>query len=141
MLFPQWPVCHVGDKTAGRRGNRDKGEMQMAEDVKTFFEEFQRNVGKMKEEVPEVVTGFMGLFEKVMKDGALAVKEKELIALGIAVGVQCIHCINLHVKKCLHAGASRAEILEAASVAVMMGGGPAFTHVTEVVKVLDALGA
>jgi len=39
------------------------------------------------------------------------------------------------------AGATRKEILEAAGVAVLMGGGPAFTHVAEVIKALDALNA
>lgn len=80
----------------------------------------------------------MALFGKVMKDGAVPVKQKELIAIAIAVSCYCGPCIKLHVKKCLDAGASREEILEAASVAVMMAGGPAFTHLPEVIDALDA---
>lgn len=112
----------------------------MPDKVKEFFDDFQRYAGKMKEQTPEMQNGFMGLFQKVMKEGALSVKEKEYVALGIAVASRCPPCINLHVKKCLDAGASRQEILEAASVAVMMAGGPAYTHIPVVMKALEALG-
>jgi alkylhydroperoxidase/carboxymuconolactone decarboxylase family protein YurZ len=43
------------------------------------------------------------------------------------------------VKKCLDAGATREEILESAGVAVMMGGGPAYTHIPMVIESLDEL--
>ena len=111
----------------------------MPEKVKEFFEDFERYVGKMKEQAPEMHDGFMALFQKVMKKGALSVKEKEYVAVGIAVATRCSPCINLHVKKCLDADASREEILEAASVAVMMTGGPAYTHIVQVMKALGAL--
>ena len=81
----------------------------------------------------------IGLFAKTMADGAISVLYKELIALGIGVSKQCEPCIVLHVKKCLDAGATREQIIEAASVAVMMGGGPAYTHIPMVIECLDAL--
>jgi alkylhydroperoxidase/carboxymuconolactone decarboxylase family protein YurZ len=48
-----------------------------------------------------------------------------------------VPCINLHVEKCITAGATPAQILEAAGVAVMMQGGPTFTHVPEVIRALE----
>ncbi len=75
-----------------------------------------------------------------MKEGALSVREKELIALGIGLAVRCVPCINLHVEKCITAGATAAQILEAAGAAVMMQGGPSFTHVPEVVRALEHFG-
>jgi alkylhydroperoxidase/carboxymuconolactone decarboxylase family protein YurZ len=54
------------------------------------------------------------------------------------VAQHCTPCIYLHVQKAIEAGATRKEIMEAAGVAVLMGGGPAFTHVGEVIKALDA---
>ena len=74
-----------------------------------------------------------------MKEGVLSVREKELIALAIGMAVRCDPCINLHVQKCLEAGATREQILEAASVAVMMQGGPTFTYLPKVVEALEAL--
>ena len=111
----------------------------MAGEAKQFIADFGKAMGQMKEQVPDLLAGFGGLFSKVMKDGALPLKQKELIALGIAVAQRCMPCINLHVQKCLQAGANRAEILEAASVSVMMQGGPAYTHIPAVIRALDDL--
>ena len=93
----------------------------------------------MKELTPQAVNGFMGLFGKVMADGAMTIREKELVALGIAVAAPCGPCIRLHIQKCLAAGATKEQMLEAASVAVMMAGGPAFTHLPMVIETLEAL--
>ena len=104
-----------------------------------FFAKFKKDITKMKQQVPDMLTGFAGLFGKVMTDGAITLREKELIALAIGVAQKCTPCIKLHVQKCLDAGATREQILEAASVAVMMGGGPAYTHIPVVMDTLDAI--
>jgi AhpD family alkylhydroperoxidase len=104
-----------------------------------FLEKFKTDFEKMKQAAPDMIKGFGGLFQSVMKDGALKKKEKELVALGIAVAQRCPPCINLHVQKCLEAGNSSAEVLEAAGVAVMMQGGPAYTHIPVVIEALEAL--
>ena len=109
------------------------------EDIKAFFEKFKHDSGKMGKAIPDAIQGFSGMFSKIMKDGALSLQQKELIALGIAVGIQCEPCIKLHVQKCLAAGATKEQILEAASVSIMMGGGPAFTHIPIVMDTLEAL--
>ena len=64
------------------------------------------------------------MFQSIMKDGVLSLKEKERIAMAIGLAVRCEPCIILHVQKCLDAGATKEEILEAASVVIMMQGGP-----------------
>ena len=74
-----------------------------------------------------------------MKDGALSLKQKELITLAAGLAVRCEPCIILHVQKCLDASASKEEILEAASVVIMMQGGPSYTYVPKVVEALEAL--
>ena len=111
----------------------------MSHHIKDFLEKFNIHTEKMKELTPDVMTGFGGMFQKIMKKGALSVKNKELIALAIGLAVRCEPCIILHVKKCLEAGATPEEILEAASVVVMMQGGPSYTHVPVVIEALEAL--
>lgn len=111
----------------------------MAGEVKAFLDDFTSTMQRVKAEVPHTLEGFAHLFGKVMSEGALSVREKELIALGIAVAQRCTPCITLHVQKCLKAGADRKQVLEAASVAVMMQGGPAYTHLVAVMKALDEL--
>jgi AhpD family alkylhydroperoxidase len=111
----------------------------MANDTLAFLEKFKGDFEKMKQAAPDMVKGFGGLFLNIMKDGALKRKEKELVALGIAVAQCCEPCITLHVQKCLEAGNTAPEILEAATVAVMMQGGPAYTHIPIVLEALEAL--
>ncbi|MBN2180707.1 MAG: carboxymuconolactone decarboxylase family protein [Sedimentisphaerales bacterium] len=115
--------------------------MKMSQEIKEFFEKFAKDAVKMKEQTPNMINGFGGLFSKVMAEGSITTLEKEFIAVGIAVAANCSHCIRLHVKKCFEAGATRQQILEAASVAVMMGGGPAYTHIPVVIDTLDTLNA
>lgn len=109
-------------------------------EAKEFYEKIGGRMEKMKKDLPAMSAGFGALFGKVMTDGALGLREKELVALGIAVAANCKACIAAHTKKCLEAGASREQILEAAAVAVVMGGGPAYMHVPEVIEALEALG-
>ena len=111
----------------------------MGQEVNEFFEKFKDDAAKMKQQTGDMINGFAGLFSKVMTDGSISILEKEYVAVGIAVAQRCTPCIRLHVKKCLDAGATKEQILEAASVAVVMGGGPAYTHIPVVIDTLEAL--
>ncbi len=111
----------------------------MENDTKEFFEKFNSDMKKLKEQIPDTMNGFSGMFAKIMKDGALSVRDKELIALGISVASTCSPCIRLHTKKCLNVGATKEQVLEAASVAVLMAGGPAYTHLPIVADTLESL--
>ena len=104
-----------------------------------FFAQFQKDMGEMKQQTPDLLSGFSALFSKVIKDGALTVREKELIALGIGMAEQCEPCIMMHIKKALEAGATKEQVLEAAAVAVVMDGGPAYMHIPVVIKTVKAL--
>ena len=107
--------------------------------TKDYFMRAKAAVDKLRTEIPDTIHGFGGLFSKVMKDGTLSLKEKELIALAIGVAGHCTPCIRSHVQKCLENGATRQQILEAASVAVVMAGGPAYVHLPVVLESLDDL--
>lgn len=108
-------------------------------DPAAFFDRWHSDVEALKQNTPEVASAFGGLFQKLMKEGALSVREKELIAMAIGMALRCEPCLNLHVEKCLKAGATREQILEAAGVVVMMQGGPGFTYVPDVIRILDHL--
>jgi AhpD family alkylhydroperoxidase len=55
----------------------------------------------------------------------LSAKTKELVALAISIVVHCEGCIAYYVHDAVEAGATRQELLETISVALLMGGGPA----------------
>lgn len=112
----------------------------MPSDSEKFFAEWPARFEKAKVAAPDAVKGFGGLFQALMKAGALSVREKELIALGIGMAMRCDPCVHLHIQKSLEAGATPEQILEAASVAVVMQGGPMFTYLPKVVEALEALG-
>jgi AhpD family alkylhydroperoxidase len=83
---------------------------------------------KLGEELPAVMQAFMGLHGEVLVDGALSVRTKRLIMLGASVALRCEPCIRVHVRGALEEGASREEILEAASTGILMGGGPSAAY-------------
>ena len=96
----------------------------MAKGVQDFQQQWKTDNAKMQKLMPAAMKGFGGMFQSIMKDGVLSLKEKERIAMAIGLAVRCEPCIILHVQKCLDAGATKEEILEAASVVIMMQGGP-----------------
>lgn len=111
----------------------------MSTSAAQFYDRWETELRNLQRTAPNIARGFAPLFQAVMGEGALSVREKELIALGIALALRCAPCLYLHVEKCLRAGATREQVLEAAGVAVMMQGGPSYTHVPEVIKALDHL--
>jgi AhpD family alkylhydroperoxidase len=100
----------------------------MSETPAEFYESWPSRMNAMKSRAPDIGRAFGPFFQQLMKDGALSGREKELIALGIGVALRCEPCIYSHVEKCLKAGATGEQVMEAAGVAVMMQGGPAFTY-------------
>ncbi len=108
-------------------------------EIKEKVDEFFEYTAKFGQKHPEIAQSFMGLMGSTMQEGKVKTKEKELIALGIAVGLRCVPCIYAHTQAALHMGATAEEILEAASVAVLMSGGPGMAHLVEVMKALEAL--
>ena len=112
----------------------------MQNPAQAFFEKNKLDREKMREQLPEVMQGFMGLFQKIMMEGSLTAREKELVALGMAIALRCVPCINLHTKKCIDMGVTKEQVLEVASVAVMMQGGPGFTYIPVVMDAIEACG-
>ena len=106
-------------------------------DFPAHFNELNEWMGKLGVEIPEVMQGFGALHEASLKPGALDTKTKELIALGIAITVRCDGCISFHVHDAVQAGASKEEIAETVSVAILMGGGPSVVYGIEAMQALS----
>ncbi len=102
----------------------------MANNPREMLNEFVSGLGKFAEtkEISETVGAFMNLLETEYKGDALDTKTKELISIGISVFTRCQYCIVYHTYKALEAGAVRGEILQAAMVSVVFGGGPSMTY-------------
>ena len=72
-----------------------------------------------------VNSAFVSLRSEIMKDSALSVKEKSLIALACAVAIPCDSCVEFHKEVAISSGANREEMLEAAAIGglVRLGSG------------------
>ena len=74
----------------------------------------------------------MGAFPKLhhiaTKPGALSIKDKQLIALGISISTKCEACITMHTNDALKNGATNNEIIETIGTEIYMGGGPAVVY-------------
>ncbi len=73
----------------------------------------------------KVYKTFLQMEEAAYSDGALTKKQKELIAIGISVVINCESCMEWHITQATAAGASIKEVLEAIEVGIEFGGGPA----------------
>jgi AhpD family alkylhydroperoxidase len=94
---------------------------------------------KYKEEIPGPGKGFDVMYWAINNTGACPSKEKELMALAIAITMRCEGCMVQHTAGCLMAGASRDEIKDAISVATEMSGGPSFVFGAQVLDIVDQL--
>jgi len=111
-----------------------------AQEKVSVFTEIQEFTEKIEDLYPEIGESFTRLNDSIVnKEGALSVKEKQLISLGIAVYAQCEICIYYHTAGAKKNGATNEEILEASSVAFYMGGGPAFSYINYVFDALEEL--
>jgi AhpD family alkylhydroperoxidase len=91
------------------------------------------NLKKLKkygELTPAAWQGFLVFDQAAMAEGAISARNKELIALAVAVTTQCPYCIEIHGKCAKKAGCTEAEIAEAVMVAAALRAGGAVTHGT-----------
>ena len=116
--------------------------MSTADDrVKAFTEFRQRMNQRILDEPNQVVRRFFALDTQTYQAGALDVKTKELIAIGIAIATRCDGCIGFHAKAAIKAGATREEILETLSMAIYMGAGPSVMYAAQAVEAFDQYAA
>ena len=87
--------------------------------------------------IPDTMAAFSDLGSATYTDGAISAKQKELIALAIGVTVRCDGCVAFHARAACRRGATRAEVAEAISVAIQMGGGPSMVYGGEALAAYD----
>lgn len=85
----------------------------------------------------KVYQSFVSVEQNTYKDGNLTKLQKELIAIGISVVIDCESCMEWHIKQALDDGATEDEILEAIEVGIEMAGGPATASARFAMNVLE----
>lgn len=86
-----------------------------------------------------VYGAFNQMERAAFSDGALKKKDKELIAIGISVRIDCESCMQWHIEQAAHAGATYEQVFEAVEVGIEMGGGPATVSARFALEVMDVV--
>lgn len=108
---------------------------------KSRIEQTRAELRALYKTIPAATAGFTTLSNAVKDNGPLSVKEKEYVALGMAVALRCEPCINFHVEALMKAGATREELGDVLAMAVQMGGGPTLMYSAAALACWDELAA
>lgn len=107
-----------------------------------IIEEFKSYRKRMNERILAsanlVTKRFFALDHRAYEKGALDTKTKELMGLVASIVLRCNDCITYHIIRCVQEGASDQEILEALSIALIVGGSITIPHMRRAIEVLDA---
>ena len=102
---------------------------------------FRPKVKAFNDAIGDTAKGFGAIAKSLHGDSALSHKQKELVALGIAVAIRCEPCIMFHTQALIRLGTTREEIADVLAVCVEMGGGPAVMYGTKALECFDDLSA
>ena len=115
--------------SGGQGDGKDGGEDRLAE----FTAFRQRMNERILAEDNQVVRRFFALDTQTYKPGALDVKTKELLGLVASLVLRCDDCVTYHLVRCREEGVTRAEMFEAASVGLIVGGSIVIPHLRRAV--------
>jgi len=104
-------------KSMNTMENLDKNKIEQIEQMRKQAHEFYLKKSKVYE-------SFVDLEAQTYKDGELTRKQKELIAIGISIVINCEPCLEWHIKQAIKDCATEGEIIEAIEVGIEMSGGP-----------------
>lgn len=82
---------------------------------------------------------FFNMDSNTYRDGALPKQTKELLGLVASAVLRCNDCIDYHLEQCAKTGSSKAEIVDALNVALIVGGSIVIPHLRHAVETLEIL--
>lgn len=94
-------------------------------------------IDDLKKELPIPMEVFENFWAAAEKESVLDAKTKLLINIALSIAAQCEWCLTFYVRAALNKGATRQEILDAASMAILMHGGSALMEMIPLVKALN----
>jgi len=113
--------------------------METKENQLELYEGYRKHRAKISQLLPDVQAASDTIREAVFTDGALSRKFKRLLAMAVALGIGCAPCIIAQTKRAVEAGATKEEVIEAASVLLAIHGTSGYIQSWRVAKVLEEL--
>ena len=112
----------------------------MLEDPKEFLDTMQGAIEGFSKVNKETLKAFVNLNETALKPGALDRKTKTLMCIAVAIAKGSEYCIAGRTSQAVQEGATRQELIETASVGILMGGslavGPVVTMFLDTINML-----
>lgn len=108
-------------------------------DSKQSMSEMKDQLRALGRAQPDATRGFGAMQKAIKESGVLSAKEKEFVALGIAIATRCMPCIEFHVDALMKSGASREELADVCAMAINMAGGPGLMYAAKALAVWDQL--
>lgn len=106
-------------------------------------EEFNAYRAKMNDKIladnNKVIKRIFNLDTNAFQAGALDVKTKELLGLVASTVLRCDDCVKYHLESCHKANLQRDEVVEALSIATLVGGTIVIPHLRRAYEYWDAL--
>ena len=110
-----------------------------------IIEKFQTERERLNEIVMKYaqleIKRFWSLDGQVYRDGALPAKFKEMLGLVASLVLRCDDCIKYHVIRCHEEGVTNAEMDEAMSIGLVVGGSIVIPHLRRAFEAWDELAA
>lgn len=111
----------------------------MNEKINEFRDYRKRMNDKILEKDNLVIKRIFNLDTNTYKAGALDIKTKELIGLSTSLVLRCDDCVKYHLEQCAELKLSTDEVMEAMSVANLVGGTIVIPHLRRAVEYWDIL--
>ncbi len=89
----------------------------------------------------KIIKRIFNLDTNAYMEGALDVKTKELLGLVASAVLRCDDCIKYHLETSYKAGLRKEEVVEALSIATLVGGTIVIPHLRRAYEFWDALAA
>ncbi|MBD3616611.1 MAG: carboxymuconolactone decarboxylase family protein [Gracilimonas sp.] len=114
---------------------------------KNRLELFREKRSKMNDKVMDLdhlgIKRFFNMDTNTYREGALPTQTKELLGLVASAVLRCNDCIDYHLEQCAKTGSTKAEIVDALNVALIVGGSiviPHLRHAAETLELLESEG-
>ena len=111
----------------------------MADIVKEFNEYRQIMNEKLLANDNKIIKRIFNLDTNAYMEGALDVKTKELLGLVASAVLRCDDCIKYHLETCHKEGLTKEQVMEALSIATLVGGTIVIPHLRRAYEFWEAL--
>ena len=111
--------------------------------MKNQVEEFNEYRQKMNDKIlgdnNKIIKRIFNLDTNAYAPGALDVKTKELLGLVASAVLRCDDCVKYHLETSYKEGLSKEEVMEALSIATLVGGTIVIPHLRRAYEFWEAL--